>query len=91
MSRVTNAIITAYMDWWHSQINSPYYFLIVGVISFSAAVISTCTGKTYGKYGHGLASRAKQPTDFWWTVAIYYIGGVCFIGYFLWKVYRPAN
>jgi hypothetical protein len=76
---------------WNSPISSPYYFLIVGVISFSAAVISTCTGKTYGKYGRGLASRAKEPTDFWWTVAIYYIGGFCFIGYFLYKIYGHAN
>jgi hypothetical protein len=76
---------------WNSQISSPYYYLIVGVISFSAAVISTWTGKTYGKYGHGLASRAKEPTDFWWTVTIYYIGGACFIGYFLYKVYGHAN
>jgi hypothetical protein len=79
------------MDWWHTQISSPYYFLIVGLISFSAAVVSTCTGKTYGKYGRGLASRAKEPTDFWWTVAIYYIGGVCFNGYFLYKVYVLSN
>jgi len=76
----------AFMAGWDSQISSPYYFLIVGLISFSAAVVSTCAGKTYGRYGRGLASRAKEPTDFWWTVAIYYIGGVCFIGYFLYRV-----
>ncbi len=74
------------MDWWHRQISSPYYFLVLGVIFVIAAVVSTCTGKTYAKYGHGLASRAKEPTEFWGTVAIYYISGVCFIGYFLYKV-----
>jgi hypothetical protein len=78
------------MDWWNTPIRSPYYFLIVGLISFSAAVASTCAGKTYGRYG-GWASRAKEPTDFWWTVAIYYFGGVCFIGYFLYKVYGLSN
>jgi hypothetical protein len=75
---------------WHSQINSPYYFLILGVISFSVGVVSTCTGKTYGRYGGG-ASRLKKPTDFWGTVALYYIGGICLIGYFLWKVYGLSH
>jgi hypothetical protein len=82
---------TLSVDWWHSQISSPYYFLVSGVIFFIAAVVSTCTGKTYGRYGHGLASRAKEPSEFWWTVAIYYIGGACFIGYFLYKVYELSN
>jgi hypothetical protein len=71
------------MDWWHTPISSPYYFLVFGAIFFFAAVVSTCAGKTYGRYGRGWASRAKEPAEFWWTVAIYYIAGVCFIGYFL--------
>lgn len=78
------------MDWWHTQINSPYYYLVLGVISFSWAVVSMCTGKTYGRYG-GWASRAKEPSQFWWTVAIGYVGGVLFIGYFLYKVYVLSN
>ncbi len=79
------------MDWWHSQINSPYYFLVLGAIFLLAAVVSTFTGKTYGRYGRGWARRANEPTEFWWTVAIYYIGGVCFIGYFLYKFYELSN
>jgi hypothetical protein len=78
------------MDWWHSQISSPYYFLVFGAIFLVAAVVSTCTGKTYGRYG-GWASRAKEPTKFWWGVAIYCIAGICFIGYFLYKVYGLSN
>jgi hypothetical protein len=75
---------------WNSPIKSPYYFLIVGVISLCVAVISTFTGKIYGRYG-GWASRAKEPTEFWWTVTIAYFGGVCFIGYFLYKIHGRAN
>jgi len=71
------------MDWWHARM--PYYYLVVGAILLLAAVVSTLTGKTYGRY-LGVVSRAKAPTDFWWGVAIYYIGGLCFIGYFLYKV-----
>ena len=53
------------MDWWHARISPPYYYLLVGVILFLAAVVSTLTGKTYGRYV-GVVSRAKEPTDFWW-------------------------
>ena len=75
------------MDWWHTQISSPYYFLVLGTIFLVAAVISTCAGKTFGRAG-GSASRAREPRQFWWSVALYYIGGVCFIGYFLYQVHE---
>ncbi len=71
--------------WYSRQIESPYYFLVFGAIFFVAAVVSTCTGKTYGRYG-GWAYRAKEPREFWWAVAMYYLGAVCFVGYFLYKV-----
>jgi hypothetical protein len=77
-------------DWWNTPISTPYYYLAVGVICLVAAVVSTCTGKTYGRYG-GWASRLKEPNDFWGTVAIYYVGGICFIGYFFWKMYGHLN
>jgi hypothetical protein len=72
-------------DWYSRQINSPYYFLIFGVIFFFAAVVSTFTGKTFGPYGVW-AYRAKKPWDFWGTVAIYYLSAFFFIGTFLYKV-----
>jgi hypothetical protein len=71
-------------------LKAPYIFLILGVISFSAALVSTCTGKTYGRYG-GWAYRAKEPRDFWGVVAVYYLVGVWFIGDFLYKVYGSSN
>jgi Mn2+/Fe2+ NRAMP family transporter len=79
------------MNWWHTPISSPYYYLVLGVIFFLAAVVSTCTGKTYARYVRGPASRAKNPSEFWWTVAIYYIAGICFIAYFLCKVCGLLN
>jgi len=78
------------MDWWNTPISSPYFYLTVGAIFLVAGVISTYTGKAYGRYG-GWASRAKEPTQFWWTVALYYISGGCFVGYFLYKVYELSN
>jgi len=68
-----------------SILRPPFIYLILGVICFSVAVVSTCTGKAYGRYA-GWTHRAKEPTQFWWTVALYCLGGVGFIGYFLYEV-----
>jgi hypothetical protein len=73
-------------DWFSRQIQSPYYFLIFGIIFFIAAVVWTFIGKARTRYS-GWVSRAKEPTQFWWEVALYYLGGVCFIGIFLYKAY----
>jgi hypothetical protein len=62
-----------------SLLRSPYIFLIVGVITLSAAVASTWTGKTRVRFVPGWVYRAKDPNDFWWVVAIYYFSGVLFI------------
>jgi hypothetical protein len=66
-------------------LRQPYIYLILGVISFSVAVVSTCTGKTWARF-QGCILRAKEPNDFWWVVAIYYLGSVLFIGTFLYLV-----
>jgi len=74
----------------YSLLRPPYGYLTFGVILFSAGVVSTCTGKTFSGYG-GWSYRAKEPTQFWWTVAIDYLGAACFIGYFLYRVYGLSN
>jgi len=60
--------------------NPPYILLILGFALFFAAVVSAYTGKTFFR---GLVYRAKDPSEFWWLVAIYFLGGVLFIGIFL--------
>jgi hypothetical protein len=67
---------------WNSLQTPPYIRLIFGIIFFAAGVVSTCAGKTYGRYG-GWAYRAKEPTQFWLAVAIYYLGGILCVGLFL--------
>jgi len=67
-------------------LTTPYFQLIFGVISFSAAVVWTCTGKAWARF-HGWVYRAEEPSGFWWVVAMYYLIGVFMIGYFLYKVY----
>jgi uncharacterized protein (DUF486 family) len=70
----------------HSLLRGPYYYLILGVISLSVGVFSTCTGVTWARFGR-VIYRAKQPKAFWEDVITCYLIGVCFIGYFLYKVY----
>lgn len=37
-------------DWYFRQIESPYIFLIFGVVSISAAAVWTCTGKEWVRF-----------------------------------------
>jgi hypothetical protein len=70
-----------------SDLRPPYIFLILGALSFSAAVVWTCIGKARTRYS-GWVYRAKEPTQFWWVVAIYYLSSVLFIGTFLYRVMK---
>jgi len=69
----------------YSLLRPPYIFLIFGIISLSVAVVSTCTGVSWARFGR-VIYRAKEPNEFWWDVVTCYLGGVFFIGYFLYKV-----
>ena len=64
-------------DWYSHCI-----YLILGLILFSGAVVSTCTGKARTRFSGGVY-RAIEPRQFWWVVAMYYVGAVLFIGIFL--------
>jgi ABC-type microcin C transport system permease subunit YejE len=70
----------------YSYVEPPYGILAFGVFSLLAAVVGTCTGQAWGRFG-GVVHRAKRPKEFWLTIAMQYLGGVGFIGYYLYKVY----
>lgn len=72
----------------NSDLTPPYGWLMCGVLLLFLAVGGTLTGETLARYGQ-VVNRAEEPKEFWGTVAIYFLGGVCFIGYFLYKVYGP--
>jgi hypothetical protein len=74
----------------NSLLKPPYVFLILGVISIFAAAVFTCTGKVWVRFS-GWVYRAKEPGWFWWEVALDYLIGVCFIGYFLYEIYGLSN
>jgi hypothetical protein len=63
----------------------PLVFLMLGVISISASVVWTLTGRVWVRF-HGWVYRAKEPGSFWWEVILYFLCGVGLIVYFLSKV-----
>jgi hypothetical protein len=68
----------------------PYIFLILGVISISAAVVFSFTGKVWVRF-NGWVYRAKEPMWLWWEVALDYLIGFGFVGYFLFRISQLAN
>ena len=70
---------------WHAQL-PPYIYLTLGVIFFLTGVVSTCTGVVLATRFGRVIYRATQPKEFWEGVVTYYLIGVCFVGYFLYKV-----
>jgi hypothetical protein len=73
------------MDHFSYLITAPYYYLLFSAPFLVYAVISTYTGKTLTRFGNRVY-RAEEPSEFWWNVALYYLGGILFIGVFLYKV-----
>jgi len=70
----------------YSHAELPYGLLAFGVFSLFMAVAGTCTGEAWARFGQRVY-RDKEPKQFWRLIAIYYLGAVCLIGYFLFKVY----
>lgn len=68
----------------------PYILLILGFALFFGAVVSMCTGRTLARF-RGLVYRAKDPSEFWWLVAIYFLGAVLFIVLFFQEVHASSN
>ncbi len=71
-------------------LNPKFPYFMIGIVFLIAAVVSTCAGKTFSGYG-GWASRAKDPTQFWWSLVVLYLSAVLFIGLYLYGVYKFPN
>jgi hypothetical protein len=74
----------------YSLLRPPYLNLILGLISFSAAMVWTCTGKAWIRF-HGWVYRAEEPNRFWLEVVAYYLIAAVFIGVFLHRVYGNSG
>jgi len=60
--------------------------LCFGILMFVMAVGGTCAGKLPGRFGD-VSYRAKDPKQYWSALAGYYLGGIGFIGYYLYAVH----
>jgi hypothetical protein len=65
-------------DWY-----SHYIYLIVGIIALSVGVVSACIGKTWAPHAGRTIYRAKEPSTFWWVVAMHYTFALAFVGLYL--------
>ena len=65
------------------------FFLALAAFLLLLGVYATLTGRASSRYRW--VYRAKEPGMFWSLVAMYYLGGVCLAGYFLYKVYGLSN
>jgi hypothetical protein len=73
-----------------SNVSPPYSLLVLGILSFSSGIVFTCIGKVLVRF-RGWVYRAEEPKRFWAEVQMYYLGGVFFIGYFLYLVNWFSN
>ncbi len=64
----------------------PFVFATVGMFVLFLALFYTYTGKAYVRF-QGWVNRAEDPKRYWLEVAMYYLGGISFIGYFLYEVH----
>ena len=71
---------------WDALFNPKFPYFIIGVIFLTAAVVSTCAGKTIARY-RGWIYRAKEPNEFWQAVVIYYLAAVFGIVMYLRSVF----
>ena len=73
----------------YSLLKPPNIYLLIRGILFSLAVYSTFTGKISARFCW--VYRAKEPIVFRLVLATHYLGGVCLLGCFLYKVYGLSN
>jgi len=64
--------------------------LFCGVLMLVMAVGGTFAGKLPGRFGE-VASRAKDPKQYWSGLAIYYLAAIGLIGYYLYTVHWFSN
>ena len=62
-----------------------YIALFFGILMLVMALGGTFTGKFPRRRG-GVCDRTKDPKEYWSALAIYYLAGIGFIAYYLYKI-----
>jgi hypothetical protein len=66
----------------HKLFSPPYIWLIVGLFFISMGGTYTSMGRAWVRFS-GWIYRTDEPRIFWGEVAMHYLIGACFIGYFM--------
>ncbi len=72
------------MDHFSYLIDRRHRFLLIGIVLLVATAVFTLSGETLERY-HGIVYRSEERKRFWWDVVIYLIGGLFFIGLYLYQ------
>ena len=73
-------------DFLSFLLTPPYILLPCGFLFLCMGVEATFSGKIRTRFG-SVIYRAKEPKEFWWSVAASYLGWVFLIACLLYKVY----
>ena len=72
------------MDHFSYLIDREHRFLLTGIVLLVLPAIFILSGETFEPRG-GIVCRAGEPKRFWWNVVMYSLGGLFFIGLYLYQ------
>ena len=72
------------MDHFSYLIDRQHRLLLIGIVLLALTAVFTLSGETLERH-HGIVYRAKERKRFWWDVVVYFIGGLCSIGLYLYQ------
>ena len=74
----------------HRFLATPYLYLLFGVFFIFMAAGYTSQGKYWARF-QGWVYRTEEPTRFCLHIAMWYLFGVGFIGYYFFKVFKGSH
>jgi uncharacterized membrane protein len=74
------------MDKLSFLLRYPYVYLLLAILIWSLALIETCTGDAITRWR--VVNRDEEPKSFRAAVLMHILGGIFFIGCFLFRFYR---
>jgi len=66
----------------------PRYDLLIGIGLLLLVAASALTGETFEarRYGSRIVNRSEEPKRFWRSLVIYFLGGLFFVGLYLYQI-----